>query len=148
MRFLILAAAISASASAPALARAHTDGEREAARVARTLNDPRNQNEMAGMLGGLTDALMDVRIDRLRAAMARIDPEIAYEEEGARTIGEAIERDDPHVRERLDRESRMAMRAMGSAATGMAEMIPEFRRIGEDFSRKVEREARRAERRY
>jgi len=102
---------------------------------------------MADMLGSITDAFMDVRIDRLRAAMARTDPEIAREGDGARTLGDMVTRDDPYARERLDRQSRTAMRAMGSAATGIADMLPEFRRIGEDFSRKVERETRKIERR-
>jgi len=147
MRFVILAAALAASVSTAALARARTADEAEAARVAQTLNDPRNQDAMADMLGSITDAFMDVRIDRLRAAMARIDPEIADQGDGARTVGDMVTRDDPYARERLDRQSRTAMRAMGSAATGIADMLPAFRRMGEDFSRKVERETRRIERR-
>lgn len=147
MRFVIIAAALAATVSTPALA-GRTAEELEAARVAKTFNDPRNQDAMADRLGAITDAFMDVRIDRLRAAMARIDPEIAYEGDGARTVGDMVTRDDPYARERIEGQSRAAMRAMGSAATGIADMLPEFRRIGEDFSRKVDRETRRIERRY
>ncbi len=148
MRFAILAVALAATVSTPALARNRHADDREAARVAKTFNDPRMQDSLADTLGALTDALMEVRIDRLRAAVARIDPEVGYDRDGARTIGEMVERDDPDFRERMDRDSRVALRSMGSAATGMAEMLPEFRRMAEDFSRKIERDMRRIERRY
>jgi hypothetical protein len=148
MRLVMLAAALFATVSTPALARARHADDAEVARLAKRFNEPRTQDALADTLGALTDALMDVRIDRLRAAVARIDPEAADDRDGARTIGEAMERDVPYFRERIDGQSRMALRTMGSAATGMAEMLPEFRRMAEEFSRKMERDMRRIERRY
>lgn len=147
MRTVILLAALGATVASPALARAHTDDERDAARIARHLNDPRTQDALAGGLAAMTDALLDVRIDRLRAAMARIDPEMAPDDD-ARTLGDVVERDDPYVRERMEGESRAALRAMGSAATGIAGLAPELRRMSEDFERRIDRSARRIERAY
>jgi hypothetical protein len=148
MRLAILAVALAATVSTPALARVRHADDAEVARVAKRFNDPRTQDALADTLGALTDALMDVRIDRLRAAVARIDPDARYDDDGARTVGDMMERDDPYFRQRIDGQSRVALRAMGSAATGMAEMLPEFRRMAEEFGRKMERDMRRIERRY
>jgi HAMP domain-containing protein len=146
MRYAILAIALAATVAAPAMARARHSEDVEAARMAKTFNDPRMQDSLADALGALTDAFMDVRIDRLRAAVSKIDPEARYDDDGARTIGEMVARDDPNFREHIDGQSRMALRTMGSMASGMAEMLPEFRRMAEEFGRKVERQSRRIDR--
>jgi hypothetical protein len=148
VRIAILAVALAATVANPAFARTRNADDAEMARMAKTFNDPRTQDALADTFSALTDALMDMRIDRLRAAVSRIDPEARYDRDGARTIGEMMERDDPNFRERMDGQSRVALRAMGSAATGMADMLPEFRRMAEEFGRKMERDMRRVDRRY
>jgi hypothetical protein len=148
MRFVILAAALFATVSTPALARTKNADDREMARVAKTFNDPRTQDALADALGALTDAFMDVRIDRLRAAVSRIDPEARYDDDGARTLGEVMAREDPNFRANMRDQSRVALRTMGTMATGMADMLPELRRMAEDFGRKMERATQRIDRRH
>jgi hypothetical protein len=148
MRFVILAAALFATVSTPAFPRAKNADDREAARVAKTFNDPRTQDALADALGALTDAFMDMRIDRLRAAVSRIDPDARYDDDGARTLGDMMARENPNFRQEMQGQSRAALRTMGSMATGMAEMLPELRRMAEEFGRKMERETRRIDRRY
>lgn len=147
MRAATFALLIASTLAVPAMAGPRTADEREAARIARTLEDPRTQDALAGAMVALTDSLLDVRIDRLRAAMARIDPEAGYRDDDARTLGDIVRRDDPDFERNLYRDTRRATAAMGAAASGLADLLPEFRRMAEDFSRKVERETRRIERR-
>jgi hypothetical protein len=146
MRRLIISAVLLAAAS-PALARSHNADDAEAMRVAQTLNDPRTQDALSGVMTAMADMMMGMRIDKLRDAVARVDPEAAANDRefgrgNARTIGDMIERDDPYFRERLAGGTKMATRAMGSMATTMAGMLPELRAMGEKMERDMDRAMR------
>lgn len=115
------------------------------ARMADKMNDPRTQSAMSGMMVAMADMFMDLRVDKLRAAIARIDPEARDNRDwdGARTLGDVMERDDPHFRDKIENGSRMAVGTMGAMASGMADMMPELRQMGERMGRQMEKAMRR-----
>ncbi len=141
MRRLVVAALLIAAAT-PAVARSTHADDAEAARIARTINDPRTQDGISGMMTAMADMMLDLRVDKLRNAVAKIDPEARFDDDGARTIGDMVERDDPYFRERLSGETRQATRMMGTMATTMAAMLPEFRAMGEKIERDMDRAMR------
>jgi hypothetical protein len=142
-RFMAVAALLLVSAS-PALADSRNREDAEMARVADKLNDPRTQSAMSGMMVAMADMFMDLRVDKLRAAIARIDPDSRSDRDwdGARTLGDVIARDDPNFREKLADGSRMAVGTMGAMAGTMAEMMPELRQMGERIGRDMEKAMR------
>ena len=145
-RFAVAALLLVSSTSVLAAPR-DSDSRREdaeMARVADKLNDPRTQSAMSGMMVAMADVFMDLRVDKLRAAIARIDPDARDNQDwdGARTLGDIVERDDPYFRDKIEDSSRMAVGSMGAMAGGMAEMMPELRRMGERMGKQMEKAMR------
>jgi hypothetical protein len=142
-------AALLLVSTTPALADSRAKDARredaEMARMADKLNDPRTQSAMSGMMVAIADMFMDLRVDKLRAAIAKIDPEARNDRDwdGARTLGDMMRRDDPNFREKLEGGSRMAVGAMGAMAGSMAEMMPELRDMGERMGRNMEKAMKR-----
>ena len=95
------------------------------------------------MMIAMTDALMDVRVDKLRDAIGRIDPDSRAanndHRDNPRTVGDMVERDNPEFRRNIADGSRRAMATMGAAAAGMASMLPELREMGERMGRQMEK---------
>jgi hypothetical protein len=139
----VLLLALLASIASPALAAPRHPDDAEAARMAERLNDPRLQSAMSGMMIAMADMMMSLRIDGMRDAMRRIDPDAGDFGGDARTLGEAMTRDDPDFRDRLAGQARGGTAMMGSMASGMATMLPELRAMGDRIARDVERTARR-----
>ena len=140
MHHFIVAALLLVSTS-PALAAPRHPQDAEIARAADKLNDPRMQSAMSGMMVAMADMFMDLRVDKLRAAIARIDPDARDDRnwDNARTLGDVIQRDDPHFRDKIGDGSRMAVGSMGAMATGMADMMPQLRDMGERMGRSMEK---------
>jgi hypothetical protein len=138
-------AALLLVSTSPVIAASRHQEDAEMARIADKLNDPRTQSAMSGMMVAMADMFMDLRVDKLRAAIARIDPEARDNRDwdGARTLGDVIERDDPYFREKLEGGSRMAVGTMGAMAGTMADMVPELRQMGERMGRDMEKAMRR-----
>ncbi len=148
MRSVLLFSLVALAASPVVAAPRHAD-DADVARMADRLNDPAMQSAMAGMMTGLADVLMSMRLEPLRAAIGRFDPDAAADlGDGARTLGEAVERDDPNFRDRLDDQARGGAAMMGGMASGMAAMLPELRRMGERMGREMERAAERSGRNF
>lgn len=139
MRHVFAAAALLLVPISPALAASRNADDAEIARTAERLNDPRTQSAVSGMVIAMADMVMDLRVDKLRAAIARIDPEARRERnwDDARTLGDVVERDDPNFRDRLEDSSRMAVGTMGAMAGSIADMVPDLRRMGERMGRDV-----------
>ena len=141
----IVVAALLLVSTSPALAAPRHPEDAEVARAADKLNDPRMQSAMSGMMVAMADMFMDLRVDKLRAAIARIDPDarddrdLARDWDGERTLGDVIQRDDPHFRDKIEDGSRMAVGSMGAMASGMADMMPQLREMGERMSRSMEK---------
>lgn len=147
-RFMAVAALLLVSTTPAMAAPRNADSareDREMARMADKLNDPRTQDAMSGMMVAMADMFMDLRVDKLRAAIAKIDPDARRDRDwdGARTLGDVIERDDPNFRDKIEGGSRMAVGAMGSMAGTMADMMPEFRKMAERMGRDLEKTMRR-----
>lgn len=142
MRRLIVATALIAIVSPASAASRHSE-DAEVARTAEKLNDPLLQSSLAGMMIAMTDALMDVRVDKLRDAIGRIDPDSRAanndHRDNPRTVGDMVERDNPEFRRNIADGSRRAMATMGAAAAGMASMLPELREMGERMGRQMEK---------
>jgi hypothetical protein len=138
-------AALLLVSTSPVLAASRHPEDAEIARAADKLNDPRTQSAMSGMMVAMADMFMDLRVDKLRAAIARIDPEARDDRnwDGARTLGDVMERDDPHFRDKIADGSRMAVGTMGAMASGMADMMPELRQMGERMGRQMEKAMKR-----
>jgi hypothetical protein len=132
-------AALLLVSSSPALAASRHAEDAEMERMADKLNDPRTQSAMSGMMVAMADMFMDLRVDKLRAAIAKIDPEARNDRDwdGARTLGDMVRRDDPNFREKLADGSRTAVGTMGAMAGSMAEMMPELRDMGERLGRQM-----------
>jgi hypothetical protein len=143
MHRFAVAALLLVSAS-PALAAPRTQEDAEMARMADKLNDPRTQSAMSGMMVAMADMFMDLRVDKLRAAIAKIDPDARNDRDwdGARTLGDMMRRDDPNFRDKIEDGSRMAVGAMGAMAGSMAEMMPELRQMGERMGKQMEKAMR------
>ena len=142
-------AALLLVSTSPALAAPRHPEDAEMARMADKLNDPRTQSAMSGVMVAMADMFMDLRVDKLRAAIARIDPEARDGDrdgrnwDGARTLGDVMERDDPHFRKHIEDGSRIAVGTMGAMASGMADIMPELRDMGERMGRQMEKAMRR-----
>ena len=142
---LPLIALLLASVATPALSDSRHAEDADAARVAAKLNDPTMQMAMSGMMVAMADMVMDLRVDKLRAAIAKIDPDAREDGDwdNARTLGDVVQRDNPHFREDIADKSRTAMGMMGTMATGLADMLPEFRAMSERMGRDLEKTMRR-----
>ncbi len=144
MRRLAVATLLALAVS-PATAASRSSDEREAARVAARLNSPAAQDAVSGIMVAFADLLMDVRVDKLRAAIARVDPDFRGDSDAddVRTLGDLVRRDDPYFRERLADDSRVAVGTVGAMASGMADMLPELRAMGDRMGRDIEKAIRR-----
>lgn len=143
MRHSLAAALIAATTLLSTAHAAPRDAEdREVTRLADRLNDPRTQSAVSGMVVAVADMVMGLRIDTLREAAARIDPEMRADDD-ARTLGDVVRRSDPDFRERLAGQSRVAASTMGAMATGIADMLPELRAMAERMGRQIEATERR-----
>jgi hypothetical protein len=138
-------AALLLVSTTPALADSRAREDAEMARMADKLNDPRTQSAMSGMMVAMADMFMDLRIDKLRAALAKMDPDSRSDRnwDGARTLGDLMERDDPRFRDKIEGGSRMAVGAMGAMAGSMADMMPELRDMGERMGKQMEKAMKR-----
>jgi hypothetical protein len=143
MRLPFVAFLLIGTATSPALAASRHAEHAEAARIATKLNDPATQSALSGMVLAMADMMMDLRIDKFRDAVAKVDPDMRRDRDDARTLGDVVERDDPYFREHLANNSRKAAGMMGTMATGMADMLPEFRAMAERMGRDLEKTMRR-----
>jgi hypothetical protein len=148
MRRFAVAALLLVSAAPALAAPRESDSRREDAEMARMadkLNDPRTQSAMSGMMVAMADMVMDLRVDKLRAAIARIDPDARNDRnwDDARTLGDIVERDDPYFRDKIEDSSRMAVGTMGAMVGSMADMMPELRDMGERMGKQMKKAMRR-----
>lgn len=157
MRSVITAVLLATTMATPALARpGYDDGsDRDIARAAERFNDPRMQRAMGGAMMAMMDAMLDIRVDKLRDAIDRVDDSTgrSARDDGdwrdrdgreARTLRDLVSRDDPNFSEHMAAQTQHAMRTMGVMATTMADMAPQMRDIAERVARQMEDAMRRA----
>jgi hypothetical protein len=143
MRSVLLLPLVALLATSPAVAQNRGADDAEIARMADRLNSPVAQAGMADMMTALSGMLMSMRVDGLGDAVRRVDPRARTDPfGGARTVGEMMSRDDPDFQRNIGERSRQGAAMMGSMASMMARMLPQFRAMAEQMGRDVERTAR------
>ena len=141
MRSAFIAASLAAIAlvSSPAAARESED-ERALGEMADTLSDPGAQMAFAAMLAGMSEALLDLRIEPMvRAAesmpgarpMRDLPPDARLRD----VAGPEAER----MPSAIARETPRMMGAMAGMARGFEGMIPELRRMAERMKQAIPR---------
>lgn len=128
MRVLLIPALALAFAATPALAQHAPE-----AVVADLANDPGVQRHVEDRVSDAVDAVLDMRIGSLERAAnpwsrARRDD----------TLGDRLERDDPYLRDRIDRNTRRGTRMMGAMASEFAALMPELRASMGRLSRRID----------
>ena len=140
MRYAIVAMLLATTAS-PAFASTRHAGDAEMARAVQKLNDPALRHALSGTMGAMMEAMLDLRIDKIQAAMGPLGDPGAPRSDGPvpRTLRDVVGRDDPHFSEHMAAETDRAVGMMGNAASGMAQMLPELRDLAEKMSRAMEK---------
>ena len=138
---LAVSAALTALALAPAPAQAR---DRPLARMIDELTDPARQDQLAGALEGLTEALLDLKVAPLlkaaeRAAPGRAPRDIDPDATLADLAGPGA-RDMPR---QLSSKLPMMMDLMGAMAGEMEGMLPELEAMGKRLEGKLGEAARR-----
>lgn len=128
MRFLALPFLLLA---APAVAAPDTSGLEQA------LRDPATAQRIGGSLDALTDALLDLKVGGLKAAL---DGRAASPAEQAMTLRD-LERSEGRDPEAIRRQVREAGPALAKGMNALAEAIPAMTRALGDIEKAVERAA-------
>lgn len=138
---LVLAPVIALALASPALAAPRDSDRVEDARdVARELENSPIVDNMGGVLGALTDALLDLPVGRiLAAARGEANPDPV---EADRTIADIGEERDPDFRERTRDEVAAAGAAAAGTTRAVARTLPEIARSADVLERELERVAR------
>ena len=124
MRTALLALVLTAIA-APAVAE--SSAQRDAEKMAETLNDPGTQAAAAGALATIMDAVLDMRIDGIAKALEPLNRGKSVRLPG-RTMRDLAAKDDPDFEKKMDIGARQAVGSMGALASALAVAMPEFER--------------------
>lgn len=129
-----------------------TRGDDRAMRdAAGRINDPRTQRAVGNAMAAMVDAMLDIRLDGIRNAVAGVDPRAVYGEgmrdrygRPAQTLRDVVERNDPYFSRRIQSEAVAATRGIGAASQAAVDIAPEMRRAAERVARAVDEAVRRA----
>jgi hypothetical protein len=128
----VLLASLALSLASPAVA-APPLVDRDVQDMANTLNNPATQDAMAGALGAMMAAVLDMRVDGMAKALEPMNGSKPIVLPG-KTMRELATRDDPNFERKLKTNTRAMMGSMGALATAFATMLPQF----EAAARKME----------
>jgi len=120
--------------------RYESDRVEDAREVAREIERSPAVGSLPGVLGALTDALLDLPVGRIMAA-ARGDTN-PDPDDAERTIADIGEERDPYFRERTRDEVRAAGAAAAGTTRAVARTLPEIARSADVLERELERVAR------
>jgi hypothetical protein len=101
--------------------------QREIQGMADKLNDPSTQAAMAAMLGSVTRALLDIRVDKMAKALEPLNGGKKIKMKG-NTVREIATRDDPKFERKIEDGTKTAVRSAGSLAQALAVMLPELQK--------------------
>ena len=122
----VLLSLLAASLASPACASEPATQER-IDRLADKLNDPATQEAMSAVVGAMTAAVLDVRVDGMAKAIETMNGGKPVDLHG-RTVRDLATRDNPDFERHLQADTRQAVGAMGGMASAMSEMLPELER--------------------
>lgn len=139
MRRIVTLAALSAlTLPVPALAQDAAVDERAAEQLADTLRNPVVQDQMAGVVAAMSEALLDMDLSPMAEAVAKATGEELPEMERGRTLRE-MSPGAEQLPETIDRELPRAMDRMADMGDAFALMLPALRDMAEQMGRAVEK---------
>jgi hypothetical protein len=146
LRRLLASAALTALAFAPAAALAKE--QRPLGRVIEELNDPDRQDQLAGALEGLAEALLDVRVAPFMKAIDRAAPGSAPRDiDPDATLADMAGPGARDMPRELGDKLPMMMGMMGTMAGEMEGMLPELEAMAKRMEGAMGEAARRERRR-
>ncbi len=139
MRRIVTLAALSVLAvPMPVMAQDAGADERAAEQLADTLRNPVVQDQMAGVVAAMSEALLDMDLSPMAEAVAKATGEELPEMERGRTLRE-MSPDAERLPETIDRELPRAMDRMADMGDAFALMLPALREMAEQMGRAVEK---------
>lgn len=139
MRRIVTLAALSVLAvPMPVMAQDAGADERAAEQLADTLRNPVVQDQMAGVVAAMSEALLDMDLSPMAEAVAKATGEELPEMERGRTLRE-MSPDAEQLPETIDRELPRAMDRMADMGDAFALMLPALREMAEQMGRAVEK---------
>ena len=127
--------------AAPAIAqRNDSDRVADAREIARDLEASPVLESLPSVLGALTDALLDVRIGKLAAALeGDLTPS---RRDSERTVADLGEENDPDFRERTEAQVRASAAGVAGMSRAIGAALPEIARSADAIEQEVARAAR------
>jgi hypothetical protein len=139
----LLAPAPAPVATAALAARQEDDAQAEMTKMAEQLADPKMQDDIANMMGRLTQTMMKLPIGKIAARIEQAAPG-AMKIKGKRqirendTIADLAGRDADRLPGEIAKGSKQMMGMLSGFAAAFATMIPEFEKMGDELERGFE----------
>jgi hypothetical protein len=111
-------------AATPSIASA-SEGARGMDRMAIELKRPATQDAMAGAIGALLGAFMDMRVDGIAKALEPMNGGKPIRMKG-NTVREIAQARDPNIEAKVENGSRALVSGAGAVAQAMAVMLPQL----------------------
>jgi hypothetical protein len=112
--------------------------DRDLARAAAQLEDPRTQDALAETLSALVASMLDIKVGGIANAVAKADPKGRIREvDPEMTVRDMAERDNPDFADDLDADVRSGTRMAGALAGAMAAMLPQLEALARDVEERV-----------
>jgi hypothetical protein len=133
-RLAVIALPIAALAlPAPAFA-----ADRDLARAAERLQDPRTQDALAETLSALVGAMLDIKVGGIANAVAKADPKGRVRDvDPDMTVRDMAAKDNPDFAEKLDDDVRTGTRMVGALAGALVTVLPQLETIARDVEEQV-----------
>jgi hypothetical protein len=124
---LVVATPTIASAQTETLTESASETQQDVQGMADKLNDPSTQAAMAGALGAVMAAVLDMRVDKMAKALEPLNGGKKLKMKG-NTLREIATRDDPRFERKMEESTKIAVRSAGSLAQALAVMLPELQK--------------------
>jgi hypothetical protein len=124
---LVVATPTIAAAQTETPAESTSEARQDVQGMADKLNDPSTQAAMAGALGAVMAAVLDIRVDKMAKALEPLNGGKKLKMKG-NTLREIASRDDPKFERKMEEGTKTAVRSAGSLAQALAVMLPELQK--------------------
>jgi hypothetical protein len=124
---LVVATPTIASAQTETRTESASETQQDVQGMADKLNDPSTQAAMAGALGAVMAAVLDMRVDKMAKALEPLNGGKKLKMKG-NTLREIASRDDPKFERKMEEGTKTAVRSAGSLAQALAVMLPELQK--------------------
>jgi hypothetical protein len=117
-------AILALSVAAPALA-APSRAQRDLEKASDMLGNPVTQNAMAGAMGAMLGALLDMRVDGIAKALEPLNGGRKLHLKG-NTVRDIAMRDDPHFEDKMEDGTKAMVGGLGALAGALAQAMPQL----------------------